>query len=145
MRKGFTLIEILVVVGLVTIVLGFGAFVDLSALKGDTFRSEQARIIAVLEKARSRAMANINETTHGVCYIEPNYIIFEGSTCTASGNELIPANENIASASDFSNPTKFPSFVFDQLSGRTNGDNILLTDGIKSTTIEINDEGTINW
>ncbi|MBP6883686.1 MAG: prepilin-type N-terminal cleavage/methylation domain-containing protein [Candidatus Pacebacteria bacterium] len=144
-NRGFTFIEILVVLALLTVVLGFGSFVDLSAFRTDTFRAEEYTITAILEKARSRAMANINETPHGVCYIAPNYVIFEGSNCTAMGSELIPANQNIASLSDFANMSKFPKFVFTQLSGRTTGATIAITDGIKNTSIAINNEGTINW
>ena len=145
MNKGFTLIEIIVVIAVIGIIISFGTIMDLSVLERDTFSTERSTIVSVLEKARSRAMANMFESPHGVCYVAPNYVIFQGSTCTASGSELIPANQNIAVLSDFTNPAKFPTIVFTQLSGNTTGSTIVLTDGVKSSNIEINNEGTINW
>ena len=115
--------------------------VDWNVFKKDTFKAEQATIVAALSKARSRAMNNMFDMAYGVCYIAPNYIIFQDNTCTAG--ESISANTNIAS-----NPsTVFPPVVFDQLTGNTTGTGttIHLTDGFKSAGIIINNEGTINW
>ncbi len=138
-NKGFTLIEILVVVAVITVIIAFGSVIDLNAFKTDTLSGEESRIISILQKARSRSMANMYNTTHGVCYIAPDYVIFQGSTC-ASGDS-IPANTNIAS-----NPgSTFPTFVFSRLTGNTTAGTIHITDGINSKDITINNEGTINW
>jgi hypothetical protein len=84
----------------------------------------------------------MSDTTHGVCYdsASENYIIFKG-TCTITGNDLIPANVNIASHP----ATVFPTFIFSKLAGTTTGGTIHIEDGIKFKNIIINNEGTINW
>ena len=135
-NKGFTLIEILVVIGIFAIIAAFGMTTNLSAFTTATIQSEESKIVSALERARSRAMANMFNTAHGVCYIAPNYVIFreKDAHCVfgTSTNELIPANTNIATASSF----PFTPVVFNQLSGN-------VTDAV--ITIKINNAGAINW
>lgn len=141
--KGFTLIEIIIVVGIFTLIIAFASTIDLSAFRRDLFRAEQSTIVSALEKARSRSMTNLFESAHGVCFITPNYIIFRANDglCdkNAPSNELIPANTNITVT--FSQP----NIIFSQLAGTTTDATIHITDGTKSADININYEGTINW
>jgi len=150
-KQGLTLIEIMVVIGIVGIIISFGMVVDWSIINRDNFMVEQDKIVSILQKARSRAMANMclgagctDGKKHGVCYdsTSNSYVIFQ-NTCDplASTSELIPANINISENS----ATDFPTFVFDQLTGNTTSDTIHIEDGIKITEITINNEGTINW
>ncbi|OGI76055.1 hypothetical protein A3C67_00520 [Candidatus Nomurabacteria bacterium RIFCSPHIGHO2_02_FULL_42_19] len=145
-KKGFTLIEIMVVTGIIGIIIGFGIIVDWRIISRDNFSAEQAKIVSILEKARSRAMANMFEKKHGVCYdaTSNSYVIFQ-DICdpSASTSELISANPNIAENPGTTFP--FPTFVFEQLTGNTTGDTIHIEDSAKSADIIINDEGTINW
>ena len=67
-NQGFTLIEILVVIAIMSVILSFGLVVDLNIFKGDSFRAEQSTIVSVLSRARSRAIANLFYDDHGVCY-----------------------------------------------------------------------------
>lgn len=141
--KGFTLIEIIVVVAIFTLIIAFSSIIDLSAFKRDIFRAEQSTIVSTLEKARSRSMANMFQSAHGVCYASGNYIIFYDGSCDGTlTDELILANTNIAE-----NPlTTFPTnIIFSQLAGTTTGATIHITDGVKSADININNEGAINW
>ncbi len=143
--KGFSLIEIIVVMAIIGIIMSIGLMFDFNSFKGYYFRSERATLVSILERARSRAMNNYYGTSHGVCFISPNYIIFKGSTCTSGSpdNELIPANQKIYTSSNFS--STFPTIVFSQLTGTTTGGTIHITDGLRSGDITINNEGTINW
>jgi len=139
-QRGFSLIEIIVVIGILGIILGLGSFVGFDSIKRNYFRAEVDTVVTALEKARSRSMTNLYETTHGVCFIAPNYIVFRGKDCVVSAtSETIPGNENIT-------VTFTPSVVvFSQLAGTTTPATIHITDGVKSTDITINYEGTINW
>src|SRR3989344_5983369 len=143
-QKGFTLIEIVVAIAVLIAIVSFGMIADFSSFLSGTFQDEESKIIALLQKARSRSMANMFEARHGVCYIAPDYVIFR-NTCVSGAltNELIPANVNISSNPD----TNFPAVVFDQLTGNATGATatIHITDGIKSADIIINNEGAIIW
>lgn len=146
-EKGFTLIEIIVVMAIFSIIIGAGLLVNINFLKNDILKAEQSTIISALSKARSNSINNIFQNAHGFCYIPPNYIIFRDTPSTrcvagVSTNQLIPANVNIAN-----NPgSSFPdTIIFSQLSGTTTPKSIHITDGVKSFDITINYEGTIIW
>ncbi len=145
-RRGFTFIELLVVIAIFTILVGLGMFMSMETFRGTTYRSEQATIVSLLERARSRAMNNINQSQWGVCYLAPQYVIFRGSAsscATATVADTVAAHAGIAAASDFAHV--FPIVVFTQLSGTTTATTITeLQDG-RSSVIAINNEGTINW
>ena len=141
-KSGFTLIEVLVVIAILAFIISLGTIFDINSIKLDSFNTERATIVSLLEKARSRSMTNMFQTSHGLCYIAPNYILFRTNCVAGSAtNELISANTNIAS-----NPsTTLPIIIFDQLTGNNTGGTIHITDGTKSADITINNEGTINW
>ena len=141
--KGFTLIEVLIVIAIVTILVGLGLNINIDTYKGYLFRSERSVLVSTLERARSRAMNNYFETTHGVCYIAPNYIIFRGTTCAEGSptNDVIPEN-SVVNVSGLS--ASFP-VIFEQLSGRADEKEITLSEGGRTSVISINSEGTINW
>ncbi len=148
-QRGMTFIEILVVVAIIGVIMSFGMSNNVGLFMGDTFRSEKNIIVSLLEKARSRAMSNMFDSTHGVCYNAGNYVLFRGrTTClplNPSTDENTPANTNIASISKFS--TDFTPVVFNQLTGNVTGApiDIIVKDDTKTDIININNEGTINW
>lgn len=142
-NKGFTLIEIIVVIAILTGLMGLGLFMSMDSYRAYLSRSERDTVVSLLERARSHAMANIYQTPWGVCYISPNYIIFRGTTCTAGAatNEATPANPGVAiSGLDSTSP-----IVFSQLSGSTAGGVVIVTEQGRVSTITINYEGTIIW
>jgi prepilin-type N-terminal cleavage/methylation domain-containing protein len=127
-NKGFTLIEVLVVVGLLVTVFAIGALTNVGMYTRELSRSEQSDLFTVLQQARDRAMNNVNATTHGVYFgndIEC-YYVFEGTSyggdpCEDSGNQ--DRNINITSAA------AFEEVYFEQLSGNpSDSGDITMTD-----------------
>lgn len=144
-RKGFTLIEIMIAIGILALIASLGLAMDLSFLKSDILQAEQSIIVSGLEKTRSRSMNNMFASPHGFCYVSPNYVIFYGRlTCLplSATDELIGSNITISD-----NPSStFPAvIVFSQLAGTTTSATIHITDGLKSKDININYEGRIDW
>ena len=148
MKRGFSLIEILVVIGVMGAIFTFGMVINMNAFTENTLQNEESKLISALERARSHAMANMFQSSFAICYISSNYIISYDNACDGFGSdEIIPANTNIAKASNFS--TIFPTIIFTRLSGIVSIPpppiTIIITDGNKSTNITINNEGAINW
>ena len=143
LSNGFTLIEILVVLAIVASVLGLGLFMSMDVYRGFSFRSERDVVVSVLQKARSRAINNYHQTSWGVCYVTPNYIMFRGTICTsgASTNETIPAGGGVV-VTGLSAPG---GVVFSQLAGNTTATIITITQNGKISTTTVNYEGTIIW
>lgn len=154
-EKGFTLIEMLTVLGAMALLIAFSLFISLSDYRSGAFRAERDRLVTVLQTVRADALNNIDEQPHGVA-IEPqdhpkSYVEFEGLTYHPnSGKDIII---------DMQYPPNFSSdspkeVIFYQLSGNTydsvgvpfDGD-IKMIDpqrGI-SFTISLNHEGRISW
>jgi prepilin-type N-terminal cleavage/methylation domain-containing protein len=142
--NGFTLVEVMVVIAIFALIVGFSLVIDFDSLRQDTLRSERNTLISVMARARSESMANTFSTAHGVCYLSGNYIIFRGYDCVASStNETFEADIKIASLSNLTN--NFPVIIFSQLTATASPVSIELSDGSKTTKIQINNEGMINW
>ncbi len=140
-RGGFTLIEILIVVGLFSVLLGMGLIVSFGTYQRYIFRTEHETFISFLEKTRSEAMANIDGVPHGVIIDSANksYTVFEGD----SFNKDDPKNQTVAPGSNFSISPSV-TVLFAQMTGDSSfeGD-IVLTDGIRIATTSINHVGKI--
>jgi len=159
---GFTLIEILVSVGILAVVIGLSMFASFDFYRGGSFRSEKEVIVSALQKARSQSMNNINEARHGVRFASPlQYIIFECDASTPQCDNFDDRNPdedliiNPAYTISISTPSLPFDVIFEQLSGAcVDSDSfvcgsgtpvITLIDGLKSTDIGLNKEGRINW
>lgn len=148
-RQGFTLIEVIVVLGIFAILAALGLFLSMDFYRGYSFRSEQKILVSILEKARSQALSNINQARHGV-YIEPGkYTIFEGNAWAGPNPSLDEEIKASSSVTISASPPLPLEVVFEQLSGDEVGlggdKTITLMFGSQSLTITINNEGRINW
>lgn len=144
-HKGFSLIEILVSTAIFSVILALGLLMSFEAFRGASFRSERDTALAVLQKARSRSMANIDESVWGVHYAaspDYTYTIFKGSSYSAgaAGNEVVDGNSDAT-------VTGWPAgdIVFTQLSGTTTPASVTIAENSRTVTVTVNYEGTILW
>ena len=151
--KGLTLIEILIMIGIISIVSLSILWIGPDSYRSYLFRNERDTIVSILQKARSQAISNIckgsgctNGKPHGVHFENNKYIIFQGSdyaTRDLDQDEEIDSNYHL----DFSGST-ITDVVFAELSGDVlvAGD-IKLSDSASGRTsdININNEGRIAW
>lgn len=139
-RRGFTLIEVMVSLGLLTVLGAIGLIMGLDFFRGYEFRYSQDSLVSILEKARSAAMANVNETAHGVAIASGSYTLFEGLSY-ASRNVARDQEFRVESAIMFSGPTEI---VFDQLSGRVDFPGTIIAQNRGRTIIfTVTHEGSI--
>ena len=141
--SGFTLVEILITVGLVLFVFAIASVVDVNYYSRELSATEVSVLVSTLQKARSRAMNNVGATKHGVYLTEDDsFVIFRGDFFDPDddANEYIPRNPNISVEADSD------EVYFEQLSGNPSetGD-ITLTDGTRTKTINLNRLGLISW
>ena len=138
-KRGFTLIEILIAMAIMTVLIALGVFLGLDALRASYSRSERDTVVALLTQARSRSLANIDESAWGMCVSGSSYVVFKGGVCDASaaGSEATPLG---AGAAVSMNPV-----VFTAVSGTTTLAEIVITQQGRVSTTTINYEGTIIW
>ena len=148
-NKGFTLIEVLVVLGILTVVGSFSIIMGVDSYRGQLFRSDRDVLITALQHARSQAVGNIclgsgctGGKPHGV-YISPDtYVMFQGTSYAARD----VAVDAVLDATPSVIQSGITEVVFKQLSGDvlTTGD-IILTEENHVSTITIGSEGQIIW
>ena len=147
-RRGFTLIEVLITIGLLGLIAGLGVFVSMDSYRGNLFRAERNIVVSILQKARSQAIHNVcvgsvcaDGQLHGVHFDPNQYAIFQGAIYNPAdiNNEVIQANSNVHNSG-------LANIVFSQLEGTTSGGTLTLTDNSGHTSaITINNEGQIIW
>ncbi|MBI2482078.1 MAG: GspH/FimT family pseudopilin [Candidatus Vogelbacteria bacterium] len=150
LSKGFTLIEIVLALGLIVFVAGFALTIDYQRYQKQSLKTEQQTIITLLQTARSQAINNIGQSSHGLVIYPPdepqNYVLFTGtdySTSDPTKNQIIESGYNWDLAS-----TSLSQVIFNQLSGDVNtAGEIILIDPVSNntSTISVNHEGAINW
>ena len=140
-HAGFTLIEILVVIGLIALFAAVSALIGYSALGRSSVSGERDAVVLMLAGARARALANMDQQPQGVRIDNANITLFEGSSYPGTNQRTTPRNASV---------TVSPSpidVIFDQLSaGVTAGaGTVTLTNGSQSYTVDINAQGRIEW
>lgn len=147
--NGFTLVEILVTIAISTIILSIGAFANVNLFTKEIARSEESTLVAVLQKARSRAMNNIDGVKHGVRIENGSdyYIIYEFPYSSSSSTNQKIWREKKIDVQDGDIVTGGVGYVvFDQLSGETTAGTITLVDTAGRTeNIIISSNGLIDW
>jgi len=141
-QSGFSLIEIMVGMGILVFLMGFGLIMSMDFYRTYAFHSDEQIVVSILQMARTRALSNINQSSHGVHFDSAGHelVIFEGSTYDASNptNENIPLSERLG--------VTWPSdVVFAQNSGNTTAQTVSIVDGPKTLTITVNEHGSINY
>jgi prepilin-type N-terminal cleavage/methylation domain-containing protein len=148
--KGFTLIEVLVVLGIFALVSGFSLVIGMESYQSDSLADDQATLVSALQKARSQAMSAVcigNTCTsgvpHGVHITAKQLVIFQGAAYDPNddSNDYIPLQDAALTTSGLSD------VVFAEYSGDSNTPgNIVITDtaGHLATT-SIGADGQILW
>lgn len=151
-HRGFTLIEILVVIGIFAMLGTISLIVSLDSYRGYMFRNERDLIITSLQKARSQSVNNVcygacvNGRPHGVAFSPGKTIIFQGTSFAlrdVSADEVMNRSYNAVSIT----PGSLGEVVFAQLSGdvATPG-YVTITDSLAHTsTTTISSNGQITW
>lgn len=140
-RNGLALLEILLVMAIFAIIAGFGLVFSMNFYRSYLISYERNVVIGTLSKARSRAMANMYQSSHGVHFGDDAYTVFRGSTYDPSSpfNESFPKTENISISG-------LTDVVFEQLTGNASPEGSLTISNLTSLiSISINHEGTLIW
>lgn len=136
-NAGFTLLELLIVIGLISFLAVMGLLLSMDSYRSYSFNYEERLLISILQRARSQAMANLDQDQHCAWVQGSNYVISKGSACT--GGDVFQR----AAAIDVNWTAPL---VFNQLDGSvTVPMTITLTGQGKTANITINNEGQIDW
>src|SRR3989344_5669301 len=138
---GFTLIEIMIGLGLLVIIISLGLFLSMDLYRSYAFRSEQDTVLSIMHRARTRSLSNINQSPHGVHFEADKYVMFEGAVF----DPLDTSNEEFQTSGVVSHSPATLDTVFDQLTGNTSSGILVLSGQGRTATISFNSEGRIDW
>lgn len=149
--RGLTLIEVLIVMGLLVILGGVSLVVSMDMYRGAGFYSERDLVVSVLQHARSLAVNNTcrgtgctNGLPHGVHIQGDSYTLFQGPTYNVGD----PTNAVYVANQAFAKSPSTLDIVFSQLSGTTTcgGCALTVTDNAGYTSvITVTADGQITW
>ena len=154
-KRGLTLIEVLISLALLTFVGGFSLYFSMDDTRAYTFRDDRDKIVSVLQRARAESMHGICRSEscitalpHGVYRGEHALTLFEGSTYETRDEHFDEIIELKSSATTLSG---FSEVIFMPYSGRvatvpSHEASLTVSDGLgHESVIEVNEEGRIFW
>lgn len=142
-RAGFTLIEVLIVVGLIGLIATLGVLIGFDSITRSSLGGERDFLVSFIVGARARALANVDESPQGIYIDENSVILFEGSEYNPAdpNNRISERNSSILISP---NPTEI---VFEQLSANvTSGAGVFtLSSDEKTAEVDVNTVGRVEW
>ena len=143
-KNGFSLIEILIVLGVMTLILSFGLSLNFDSLNSSRFISEEKMFLGFLRISRSRALNNLGNSPHGLFVDDNSFILFQGDSLEddTESHEIFSRNKSISIEKD--NVSEF-SIVFEKLTAEVLEESeIKISDNRTENIININSEGRID-
>jgi len=149
--KGFSLLELLIVIAIITIISSAGAGFYRGFSK-DVELSSTAQVIAAdLRQMQAKSMAGESALKWGVHFVNGNtdphyYETFSTPTDYNSASKDVTATTTLAKAVTFSEPTIgaiTKDIIFSKISGTTTATTIVIGSEGKSQTVTISSIGTI--
>lgn len=142
-NKGFSLIEMIVVMGMMLVVFYFSVPYGINFYRSQMLEAARGNIINALEQARHNAILQKNDSNFGVTLsqVANSYVVFQG---TAYGTRAVDQDEIFPLSADIAY-TGLTDVIFYKLTGLPSATGtISLTYGTVSKTILIGDSGGIS-
>jgi len=80
--NGFTLLEILIVVGIIAVLMSLSLPLGLDFYRGQQLETQSQEIVQTLRRAQLKAMSVEDDSSFGVYFTDDNYTLFKGSSYT---------------------------------------------------------------
>ncbi len=152
MKKGFTLFEVILVVAIVSIVVGFTTSLGINVYNSSVFAGTRSQMADTLVRARANAIVQKNDRSHGI-YMStssaPHYVLFEGDDYANRAQEAdeiinLPSDTYVVFSAGFMNGDE-ATVLFSKRTGLPNatGTITLYRQGL-SRSIIINDFGFLS-
>ncbi|KKQ74292.1 MAG: hypothetical protein US94_C0008G0007 [Berkelbacteria bacterium GW2011_GWB1_38_5] len=149
MKKGYTLIELLIVIAVLMILVGFSSLGIVSYSKASDVDSSKTIVVQALLEAQANSMAEVDDKAWGV-HLENNRVVIFADSGTgfiegAVGNQ----NKTLANntAASWSLVSGGAEVLFSKRIGKTSNSGSITISGASPNDImiEINSEGRINY
>lgn len=150
MRRGFTLIELIVAMGLIVMLVGLTSFNLLSSQRQVVKTGIVEQVVADIRSQQSKAMQGDDQgSAFGIHFDSSSYVLFSGGSYNANDNSnyVVTLDNNIQFTSTFSGNT----IIFTPLNGQVNNyvsgsDTVTIIDATDNSfhTLHVNTYGVVD-
>lgn len=147
-ERGFTLLELLLVVSIVTVLaaLGFGYFRN--AVKNIQFDTVAKSLAFDLKNARTKAMSGESDVKWGIHFVngtDDYYELFSTPTIWSDPGKTVFDATYLAADLAFGSPSEgnTTDIIFNKIAGTTSANSVTITFEGNTKTITVTAEGTI--
>jgi len=138
--RGFTLVELLLVVGMMAILASFVAPVSTSFFQAQALDETAAGVLDTLRRAHAHALFQKNDSDFGVRFLSGSYVLFQG----ASYDARVQAQDETFDLPAGTAISGTPEVMFVKRSGAASSTGyVTVTAGNASTTIFVSSAGVI--
>ncbi len=141
--KGFTLVEILISMGIMLILLGLTTPFTIRFYRRYQVITERNLLLSLLRQARTQSFAGAGSANHGVHIASASYTytLFEGSSY-ATRDQSKDLSFEMSTNVTMTGPS---DILFKYLSARTSSVSLTFDNGTRQEKIYVNKEGRIDW
>lgn len=147
-NKGFTLVELVIIISILVLIIGFSASSFNLLNKSQALNKSADFVGTVLRQARSQTLSSKNISQYGVHFDTSQIVLFDGPTYNANNvtNIAFPLNY-LVNISDVTLAGAGREVIFDRLTGDTSQTGtvklILISNPSSAVTINISGTGLI--
>lgn len=138
-ERGFTLVELLVVISVTVIIAALTIPVGINFYKTQLLDETTSDILSTLRRARSQSIFQKNDSSFGVKFLSGSYVLFQGVTYAAR----VQDEDESFSLSIGISISGIDEVVFSKLSGTTTAGTLTITSDNDNQNISINVQGKI--
>lgn len=146
-NSGFTLVEMLVAIGILTVVASIGVYFFASLYKKEALEKDTASLVALINQARMLSVSSKDASAFGVHLQNDKAVLFEGFSYVSGGaNEKTSGFSGKVQVSSYALAGGGSDIVFDRLTGNTSNSGTIvlsLKDGSASTTVTVLQTGVV--
>jgi len=141
-KKGFTLIEIIIVIGIIGLLASISMNAYTNSKSHENLQTSTLGLVEAVRHAQSNAQSGKLDSSWGVKLNPSEVVVFKGSSYTARDSSLdqllgLPSGVVVTGLSEI---------VFSKIIGNTtNTGTITVTSGSEIKNITINEKGTITY
>lgn len=141
--KAYTFIELLVVIGLLTVAVGLAVPYSLRQIEQNKAKNDATSIASITFNIQQDAFAGKNQSSQGIAFQSNGYYIFEGtSLATATDQQFYQLENTTISSINLTGGTNEIIFSQNSLVPSATG-NIRVTDNTQSYSVVVNAQGLI--
>ncbi len=138
---GFTLIEILISIGIMAILFSLAMPFTLDYYRTYSLQTERQTLVALLQRARNLSLSNTNGQAHGVARLATTFVSYEGPSFAARDT----TKDVVYPRSSIITYTGSSDIVFQPLTAQSSDTTLTLNSTVGHMTITINSLGMIGW